>query len=144
ARRRPSVRARGEGRSRDPADGPPRQDDDGEEVDQGDGRRRPRGHGRDGEVDQGEARRVQGVDPRAEALRRGRGAGAGVIPDVAVERVEASAYTIPTDGPESDGTLEWDSTTLVLVELMAGDETGLGYTYGNQSIAALISSKLAD
>ena len=67
-----------------------------------------------------------------------------MIPDVAVERVEASAYTIPTDGPESDGTLEWDSTTLVLVELMAGDETGLGYTYGNQSIAALISSKLAD
>ena len=28
-----------------------------------------------------------------------------------VERIEAAAYTIPTDAPESDGTLEWDSTT---------------------------------
>jgi hypothetical protein len=29
--------------------------------------------------------------------------------DPAVESVEVSAYRIPTDRPESDGTLEWDS-----------------------------------
>lgn len=29
-----------------------------------------------------------------------------------IERVDVSAYTIPTDRPEADGTLEWDSTTL--------------------------------
>src|SRR5436305_13333183 len=37
-----------------------------------------------------------------------------------VERVMVSAYQVPTDKPESDGTLAWDSTTLVLVEITAG------------------------
>jgi hypothetical protein len=31
-----------------------------------------------------------------------------------ITRIAASAYTIPTDAPESDGTLEWNATTLVL------------------------------
>ena len=43
--------------------------------------------------------------------------------------LDVAAYTIPTDEPESDGTLEWDSTTIVVVEAHAGGETGLGYTY---------------
>jgi L-alanine-DL-glutamate epimerase-like enolase superfamily enzyme len=58
--------------------------------------------------------------------------------------IDVSAYRIPTDAPESDGTLAWDSTTLVLVELAAGDRIGLGYTYGHQAIATLIRDKLAD
>ena len=33
-----------------------------------------------------------------------------------VESLAVSAYTIPTDEPESDGTFEWDSTTIVVVE----------------------------
>ena len=33
---------------------------------------------------------------------------------LAVEGLEAGAFTVPTDAPESDGTLSWDSTTLVL------------------------------
>ena len=41
---------------------------------------------------------------------------------VPIERVEVSAFTIPTDFPESDGTITWDSTTLVLVEAAAGGE----------------------
>lgn len=45
-----------------------------------------------------------------------------------VEEVVATAYTIPTDRPESDGTLEWGSTTIVVVEATAGDQTGIGYT----------------
>ena len=36
---------------------------------------------------------------------------------VAVENLDVAAYTIPTESPESDGTLEWDATTLVLVFL---------------------------
>jgi len=67
--------------------------------------------------------------------------------DVAVERLTAQAFTVPTDGPdgkESDGTLEWDSTTIVVVEAEAGDRTGLGYTYGHEAIAALVQGKLAD
>ena len=59
-----------------------------------------------------------------------------------VERVSVSAYTIPTDEPESDGTLEWDSTTVVVVEVSAGGETGLGYTYGPKAVAALVDEKL--
>ncbi|HWC47106.1 MAG TPA: mandelate racemase, partial [Casimicrobiaceae bacterium] len=37
-----------------------------------------------------------------------------------VERIEVSAYRIPTETPrESDGTLVWTETTLVLVEVQA-------------------------
>jgi L-alanine-DL-glutamate epimerase-like enolase superfamily enzyme len=67
-----------------------------------------------------------------------------VKPDVSIERLDVSAYTVPTDQPESDGTLEWDSTTIVVVEARAGAVGGIGYTYGNQSIATLVTSKVAD
>ncbi len=46
-----------------------------------------------------------------------------------------SAYTIPTDKPESDGTAEWNSTTIVTVELTAENVTGLGYSYAHESAA---------
>lgn len=65
-----------------------------------------------------------------------------VAVDTAVERVTASAYTIPTDAPESDGTLEWDSTTIVVVEVHAGGELGLGYTYTDASAAQFVESLL--
>jgi L-alanine-DL-glutamate epimerase-like enolase superfamily enzyme len=61
-----------------------------------------------------------------------------------VEGLEATAYEVPTDEPESDGTLEWDSTTIVVVEAFNGRERGLGYTYGDRAAATLIDSKLAD
>ncbi|MGH3029441.1 MAG: enolase C-terminal domain-like protein [Gaiellaceae bacterium] len=60
----------------------------------------------------------------------------------AVERLDVAAYTVPTDRPESDGTLEWDSTTIVIVELAAGGERGLGYTYADASAAQLIDRRL--
>jgi len=63
---------------------------------------------------------------------------------VRVEKVEASAYTIPTDQPEADGTMHWDSTTLVVVEVAGGGKTGLGYTYSDSSIVPLITGKLAE
>ena len=62
---------------------------------------------------------------------------------VAVERVDVSAYTIPAEEPESDGTFEWDSTTVVVVEVAAGGETGLGYTYGPRAVAVLVDELLA-
>src|SRR4051812_1036900 len=61
---------------------------------------------------------------------------------VAVERLEVSAYTVPTDSPESDGTLKWDSTTMILVEAHGGGKWGLGYTYGDISVGKFIESKL--
>ena len=62
--------------------------------------------------------------------------------EIPIEQLDVSAYTIPTDRPESDGTLEWDSTTIVVVELAAGGELGLGYTYGDDSSARLIDRRL--
>jgi L-alanine-DL-glutamate epimerase-like enolase superfamily enzyme len=61
-----------------------------------------------------------------------------------VEAIEAAAHTFPTDSPESDGTLEWDATTMVLVRVRAGDATGIGYTYADGSVAALAESVLAE
>ena len=65
-------------------------------------------------------------------------------PDAAIESIDVSAYTVPTDAPESDGTLEWDSTTVVVVEVRGGGATGLGYTYGSTAVAELVSDKLVD
>ena len=55
--------------------------------------------------------------------------------DISVAKVDVSAYTIPTDAPEGDGTLRWDSTTLIICEIHAAGEIGFGYTYGNQATA---------
>src|SRR5919199_4333050 len=62
---------------------------------------------------------------------------------VAVERVAVSAYKIPTDRPEADGTYAWDSTTLVLVEARAGGRRGLGYSYADTTTARLVHDLLA-
>jgi L-alanine-DL-glutamate epimerase-like enolase superfamily enzyme len=62
---------------------------------------------------------------------------------VPVGSVSAAAYTIPTDAPEGDGTLEWASTTIVVVHAEAGGRRGLGYTYADESTAALINAQLA-
>ena len=64
--------------------------------------------------------------------------------DVQVDSIGVRAFEIPTDEPESDGTLAWDSTTIVVVEAHGGGATGLGYTYGEPAVAELIRSKLAD
>jgi L-alanine-DL-glutamate epimerase-like enolase superfamily enzyme len=59
-----------------------------------------------------------------------------------LRHISAAAYEIPTDAPEADGTLEWDRTVLVVVEIEAGGQTGLGYTYADGSIVRLIERKL--
>jgi L-alanine-DL-glutamate epimerase-like enolase superfamily enzyme len=59
-----------------------------------------------------------------------------------IDAIEVQAYTIPTQSPESDGTLEWDSTTLVYVEVQAGGHTGIGYTYADVATAKLIQTML--
>jgi hypothetical protein len=43
---------------------------------------------------------------------------------ILVKDLKVSAYKIPTATPEADGTIEWDSTTLVLVEINAADKIG--------------------
>ncbi len=61
----------------------------------------------------------------------------------AVERLDVVVETIPTDGAESDGTLEWDSTTIVVVQAHADGRTGLGYTYADEAAASLVTARLA-
>ena len=62
---------------------------------------------------------------------------------VRIERIETSVYRVPTDYPESDGTLEWDRTTLVLVRALAATDSGLGYTYADSATAAVVDGVLA-
>lgn len=61
-----------------------------------------------------------------------------------IASVDAQAYEIPTETPESDGTLEWDSTTLVVCEVEAGGETGIGYTYASAAAVEVIREQLAE
>lgn len=63
---------------------------------------------------------------------------------VTIDRATVSAYTVPTETPESDGTLEWDKTTLVLVELWGGGQTGIGYSYADVATAKVIETVLSD
>lgn len=63
---------------------------------------------------------------------------------ISIDALRVSTYTIPTDFPESDGTIEWSSTTLVLVEAGAGGKQGLGYTYADTATAVLIRDTLTD
>lgn len=60
-----------------------------------------------------------------------------------VTGVSTGVYRFPTPQPESDGTLTWDATTAVTVELSAEGETGLGWTYSTAAAADLVRDHLA-
>jgi len=62
--------------------------------------------------------------------------------DCAVDSVVASAYTVPTDQPEADGTLAWTSTTVVVVEVQAGGCRGLGWSYTSAGAVAVVADLL--
>lgn len=64
--------------------------------------------------------------------------------EVPIGGIRARAYTIPTDAPESDGTLRWSSTTLVTAWVQAGGQRGFGYTYADAAAAAVIGGVLAE
>ena len=61
---------------------------------------------------------------------------------VPIETLRVSVFKIPTETPEQDGTYEWDSTTIVIVEVTGGGKDGLGYTYADAATAKLIDDKL--
>jgi L-alanine-DL-glutamate epimerase-like enolase superfamily enzyme len=63
---------------------------------------------------------------------------------VEIDKLDVSAFEIPLDEPESDGTLTWDATTVVTVQPTAAGHTGLGYTYGSAACATLIRERLED
>src|SRR4051794_26397997 len=59
-----------------------------------------------------------------------------------INNLRVAAYKIPTATPESDGTADWDSTTLVTVHVDARGVTGFGYTYADAATATLIDDRL--
>ncbi len=61
---------------------------------------------------------------------------------ILIKNLNVSAYKIPTATPEADGTIEWNSTILVLVEINAADKKGIGYTYANEASAIVIDKVL--
>jgi L-alanine-DL-glutamate epimerase-like enolase superfamily enzyme len=60
-----------------------------------------------------------------------------------IDALEVSAFTIPTDAHESDGTFAWDRTTIVVVHVRSGNLAGIGYTYADTAAADLIRSTLS-
>jgi L-alanine-DL-glutamate epimerase-like enolase superfamily enzyme len=61
-----------------------------------------------------------------------------------VTDLRVSAYTVPTEEPESDGTLDWAATTVVVAEPVAGGQTGLGFTYSSTAAGRVIEEHLRE
>jgi L-alanine-DL-glutamate epimerase-like enolase superfamily enzyme len=61
-----------------------------------------------------------------------------------VSSLAAAAYRVPTDAPESDGTFQWNATTIVVARAAAGGSSGLGYSYTDASAAGLVGGMLAE
>ncbi len=59
-----------------------------------------------------------------------------------ISAIQVKVYQVPTIRPESDGTIEWDKTTMVLLTVEAGGKTGIGYTYADTSTALFIKDNL--
>ena len=62
---------------------------------------------------------------------------------IAIERLDVAAYRVPTDRPESDGTIAWNSTTMVVVDVFAEGERGQGWSYTDSAAAPFIRDTLA-
>jgi L-alanine-DL-glutamate epimerase-like enolase superfamily enzyme len=63
--------------------------------------------------------------------------------DLDVASVTVSAYTIPTELPEADGTLAWNETTIVVVDVeLAPGIHGLGFAYGHTAMVDVIKDTL--
>jgi L-alanine-DL-glutamate epimerase-like enolase superfamily enzyme len=61
-----------------------------------------------------------------------------------IQGIRTHAYTVPTEQPESDGTLKWDAVTVVTAEIESGGEIGIGYTYADRAASVVIEGVLAE
>ena len=74
-----------------------------------------------------------------EVTAAGRGSKSSGALDDTVRSLTVGAFTVPTDQPEADGTMQWDSTTLVLVEVQSDScAQGIGWTYCGVAAAAVV------
>lgn len=61
-----------------------------------------------------------------------------------IREIDVMPLRVPAEEPESDGTLAWEATTIVIVRVSAGDAQGLGYTYGSRAAGTLIHDLLTE
>ena len=62
-----------------------------------------------------------------------------------MKSVDVRVYTVPTESPEADGTLEWDRTSVVVVQPeLDNGVRGLGYAVADVSTGQLARETLAD
>jgi L-alanine-DL-glutamate epimerase-like enolase superfamily enzyme len=59
-----------------------------------------------------------------------------------IDGLNVAVHSFPTPAPESDGTLDWDATTAVVVTAHAGGTTGLGWTYSTGAAALIVTDHL--
>ena len=58
--------------------------------------------------------------------------------DTVVRELHVATFAVPLPKPESDGTATWSATQLVVVEPVAGDHRGLGWSYCAAPAAAQV------
>src|SRR5690625_2475502 len=63
---------------------------------------------------------------------------------IPIESVKVEAFRVSTEAMESDGTLEWGATTMVLVTIRAGGREGIGYAYSARAAASVVKDRLAE
>ncbi len=59
-----------------------------------------------------------------------------------IRSLETAVFRVPTDHTESDGTLSWSATTVVIATVSVGDVNGVGWTYGPAAAGVLIGELL--
>lgn len=64
--------------------------------------------------------------------------------EAGIESVTCASFEVPTDGPEADGTLQWSSTQVVVVEVTAAGRVGTGWTYGSPSAQQVVEGPLSE
>ncbi|RDV43883.1 mandelate racemase [Leifsonia sp. ku-ls] len=67
--------------------------------------------------------------------------------DAVLRSIAVDAFDVPTatggrPRPESDGTITWSSTGLIVVRLSAGDETGLGFSHAPAAALGVVRDLL--
>lgn len=96
-------------------------------------------------------RRRLRTGPLSEVSPADAGTAAGISPPRSpegsgppLESIDVRAFRVPTDAHESDGTLAWDDTTIVVVEPSAGGVRGLGYAYAHAAAGRLVADTLRE
>ena len=59
-----------------------------------------------------------------------------------IRNLTVRTFKVPTTLPEADGTIEWDSTVMILVSVTANGRTGIGYTYAHPAAGMVIQQTL--